>query len=928
MRLLLFTLSFLILISCNQNSVALEKTNAKGEVPVLGNLSFRFSNALVTDSMLNQWDSTEFISFTPTIPGRFRWEQPDLLIFSPSRPLAPATTYSARLKQALLQNSSFGKIARADDVKFNTPAVQLEDAQIHWTLEEGSGRAIAESILYFNYPVPVNSLREKLILTLDEKQIPYTIQTRSGSNTISLLLQGLNPVDKDLEGKFHIAKGLLPEGGTEGSTEDIEIPARLPSPFNLVISDMTGTHDGINGTVVVRTSQPVDPEGIASLVKITPAVKFSIASNDEGFSVKSTDFNSDKSYLVSLSSGIRGRVGGKLQEQYDNNVSFGELQPQLKFAAAKSVYLSSASNRMIELRIVNVPKIKVIISKVYESNLLASQAYGYYPRDDRSGSDEEYYGENDYASADQSYTVGEVVYEKEIETRTLPQLGKNRLFAFNIEDRLPDLKGIYHIKIRSASEYWTEDSRFISVSDLGLIAREGRDKLYVFVNSVKTAKEISGVNVIAYGANNQVLGMAATNEAGVAEIGYTRKEFAGFRPSMIVAKSESDFNFLPLKTTAVNTSRFEVGGKRINSTGLDAFIYGERDIYRPGEEIHFSAIVRNSQWKSPGQLPVRFRMVYPNGKEMKVFRKTLNDQGSAEGMIDLPASAITGSYNLELYTSTDVLMGSYQFRVEEFVPDRIRVGVTIDNKDLEPGQPVKLSLDAANFFGPPAADRKYESEIQLSPKFFQPKKFPRYNFAIQNQGLSLDKVVKEGRTDGEGKATVNYEVPALFKNTGILRATFYTTVFDETGRPVSKGLSADVYTQPVFYGIGDDGNWYYPLNQPISFPLIALDKKEMPVSGTVAKVEVIRHEYRTMLAKSGSYFRYQSQEEEKIIVEQDLTINNESTKYSFIPRAPGNYEIRVTARGASAYVVRKFYSYGSWGGDNNSFEVDTEGSID
>jgi uncharacterized protein YfaS (alpha-2-macroglobulin family) len=81
--------------------------------------------------------------------------------------------------------------------------------------------------------------------------------------------------------------------------------------------------------------------------------------------------------------------------------------------------------------------------------------------------------------------------------------------------------------------------------------------------------------------------MGTTSADGVAEIAYTRKEFAGFRPAMIIAKTADDFNYLPFNTTRVNTSRFEVGGRRSNPSGLDAFIYPERDIYRPGEKVNF-----------------------------------------------------------------------------------------------------------------------------------------------------------------------------------------------------------------------------------------------------------------------------------------------------------------------------------------------------
>ena len=155
--------------------------------------------------------------------------------------------------------------------------------------------------------------------------------------------------------------------------------------------------------------------------------------------------------------------------------------------------------------------------------------------------------------------------------------------------------------IRSTEDYWVKDSRYISLSDLGLIAKEGQDKIYVFTNSIKTAEPVNGVNVSVYSANNQLIGTGATNKEGVAEIAYTKKDFSGFKPAMIIAKTADDFNYLPFNNTRVNTSRFEVGGKRNNPSGLDAFVYAERDIYRPGEKINFSVILRDAQWKTPAK---------------------------------------------------------------------------------------------------------------------------------------------------------------------------------------------------------------------------------------------------------------------------------------------------------------------------------------
>ena len=65
--------SFFILVSCNRSVVKLDYTNAQDEIPQLGNLTFRFDKPLVSDSLVNRWDSTQYIVFEPKISGRFRW---------------------------------------------------------------------------------------------------------------------------------------------------------------------------------------------------------------------------------------------------------------------------------------------------------------------------------------------------------------------------------------------------------------------------------------------------------------------------------------------------------------------------------------------------------------------------------------------------------------------------------------------------------------------------------------------------------------------------------------------------------------------------------------------------------------------------------------------------------------------------------------
>ena len=915
-------IGIIFLYACNRQIVSLDYTNATNEVPQLGNLVFRFSKPLIADSLLNQWDSTQYVSFEPRIDGRFRWEHGDELVFSPSKPLQAATTYKARLGKELLRFSKFDKVEKGENIVFSTADLKLENTNTTWVVQDDNTKAAVPQVdLYFNYPVNAAALNDKLLVTVDGQKADYSVQSVAASDKISLRLSGLKTEDRDYNVDISLDKGIVPEGGTNATKEKTATKALIPSPFTLTVNDVNADHDGSTGTITVRTSQQIQGESLASFIKFSPAVKFTVEATDDGFVISSDAFDASKSYALTLTKGLRGKIGGILKEEYKNNFAFGKMQPAVSFVNKSAVYLAGQGAKNIEVKLVSVEKVKVIISKIYENNLLAAQRNGYYPKESSNESEEgNYEGES-------NAVVGDIIYEREIDTRTLPKSGSARLFNFNIEDRLPGFKGIYHIKIKSTEDNWVSDSRFISLSDFGLIAKEGNDKIFVFVNSLKTALPVSGVNVVAYGANNQLLGTASSNADGVAEINYAKKEFAGFRPAMIIAKTETDFSYLPFTSTRVNMSRFEVGGKRSNATGLDAFIYAERDIYRPGEKINFSVVLRDRLWKSPGELPVKLKFLLPNGKELKTFRKNLNEQGSLEGSVDIAVSAVTGSYSLEVYNGNDILLGTQNFRIEEFVPDRIKVTAKLDKENIVTGESVKLDINAVNFFGPPAANRNYECEIQVKQKYFRPKNRDHYDFSIANAGISFDKAVKEGETDGNGNASESFTAKPEYKNAGVLQAFFYTTVFDETGRPVSRTASADIYTQPVFFGIGEDGWWYYPLNQSIKIPLLALTKSEQLTSAQ-AKVEVIKHEYRTVLTKSGQYFRYDSQKEDKLVASSLVNIAGETSSYAFTPRTAGEYELRVSIPGANTYVKKAFYSYGAWGNDNSSFEVSTEGNID
>jgi hypothetical protein len=89
--------------------------------------------------------------------------------------------------------------------------------------------------------------------------------------------------DKTLDAKIGVEKGLLPEGGTNGLAEKIELSASIPSPYVLTIGEVTTEHDGETGTIRVQTSQQIiDPTSQPPSPSV-PAVKFTAEPSEDGF---------------------------------------------------------------------------------------------------------------------------------------------------------------------------------------------------------------------------------------------------------------------------------------------------------------------------------------------------------------------------------------------------------------------------------------------------------------------------------------------------------------------------------------------------------------------------------------------------------------------------------------------------------------------
>ncbi|WP_460623149.1 alpha-2-macroglobulin family protein, partial [Hymenobacter tenuis] len=670
---------------------------------------------------------------------------------------------------------------------------------------------------------------------------------------------------------------------------------------------------------------------------------------ESGFRLKG-GFEVGKSYQVSLRQGLRGGLGGHLGEDYTQTVSFSDERPTISFASdEKAMYLDALGSRNLGVRINEVGQVKVTIAKVYANNiqqlLRGGIQYGY---DGEESGEEEESEEGGYVDHSYQYydveNLGNVLTERTYTVSGLPKAQGLRLLNLNLKDLefAGGLKGLYIIKVQDTERQWLQVSKLVAVSDIGLIVKQGKaGSTLVFANSIRNAKALSGVEMRFISTNNQVMGTGLTNREGVTKFDSTAQN-GRFRLGMVMAQQGNDFTFLDLSRSRVETSRFEVGGLQSNAARYQAFLYGDRDLYRPGDTIQTNTVIRTEDWQAPPKgLPVKIRLLLPTGKEYASLQKTLNAAGSFEARFLLAPAVMTGLYTLEVLTGNDVLLTSRKLSVEEFIPDRMKVTVKASRPVVKPGQTVEAQIIAQNLFGPPAVDRKFEVEFSLKEKPFTPKNYADYTFAINSGDKQrgpygdqastpisdrFEKTTREGTTDAAGRGAATYEVPD-YSDLGILEGAAFTTVFDETGRPVNRLATFEVQTQPVLFGVKNMDE-LVQTREALPVRLVALTPAGTPTSAQ-ATVRVVRLLWETVIERQGGRYIYNSQKREQVVLSRTVTVasGGSDAGLGFTPTYSGEYEIRVSRPGAVTYVAQHVYAYGYGDTQSNSFEVNNEGEV-
>lgn len=646
------------------------------------------------------------------------------------------------------------------------------------------------------------------------------------------------------------------------------------------VEDIKPSASGTETVIAIELNKDVDISKIKGFIEVTPKVDFIIEERYDGIVLRG-DFKPGESYDVEVLKGLPSAKELKLNQSIKRSVVMPDYDPTYRFKVT-GMYVSLKGNQNIPIEVTNIDAVKVKIHRVYDNNVVYllnnSKSYGI-PDD-----------------------LGLDVIEKTITINV--ERNKPTDILLNLKELVQGAsRGIFFMRLTEPDSdyYWSGDSKLILTSDIGMVVKKSEHDLFVWLNSLSSSSAVAGATVKVFSKTNQQLSEGTSDTNGLVQ--FKDVDWSGDRkPFVVTASKDGDQSFIELEKCTLAETDFKTEGRPYISSGYEGFLYTDRGVFRPGEKAHLRAVLRGPNQEKPESFPVVFEIIRPDGRQFAKLNGVLSQFGSVDVDIDIPDYALTGGYtaNLMLPGSKEVI-GSVKFSVEEFMPDRLKVTVTMPEDRLEANKAIPINVKAEQFFGAPAEGRNVEVLYDLKSQEFKPEGFKDYLFIDATKKFSFQTTsVDEKVSDSNGNASFELKLPEKLSPPSALRCEISAVVKEVGGRAVTSHIERMFDAYPYYIGIRQAAAGYAAPGSEIKFDYVTLSPNGKKIDVSDLEVNICKVVYSNILKKDdkGEY-RYVSENREEVVLTD--TLKQGSSSFSYTPKSWGDYVIRIKGKDAASH---------------------------
>ncbi len=885
----------------------------------------RFVSPVVGKGQVGQVLRTRVFRFVPSIDGLATWEDARTLVFKPNVPLALRTVYSGELSMTDLfpQHKDLKPLV----IQFEVAGRELVALEADFELPDANDpqRLVFSGQISFNERADSLAVSDAVVLRLGDQWLALYWRMLSDGKTYDFTSAEITRTRESQELAMHIDRTDLE------LSQDYDNTWSIPplSAFSVVEIEKQADRD--HPSVSIIFSDDLDfGQDIAGLITADPPQQLQLNALGKTVSVVG-DFQHGQSYTLTVHPGIRSRWGIALAQPYTETVVFDDIKPRMRFAR-DGVFLPTSGNRKIRFQTVNMSRVHLKIEKVFESNLgQFLQVQGVDGSRDRIRGG--YMRRVGVTVADTTLDIGReknVWLQHELDLNDLISKDEKGLYliglTFGAEDMLYGdpveaaearqqrrrYRGAAYFNNPYSRGYVYQHGRIykpVVVSDIGLTHQKTHDRHLVYATHLEDARPLSGVTITLRTYQNQVVEQKVTDRNGLVDFNPVKSDVF-----YVEAEKDGQRSFIKLGDMAWNLSTFDTGGRDPAPDGIRAFFYTERGVYRPGDDIHLSAIVRNHNHTFPDGHPVSLAFYNPLGQRVLTQTNRKGKDGFYTFDLSTSVDAPTGNWRAEIDVGSRKF--NHRVKVETIVPFRLKV--FLDPELAERDRVLKADLRSTYLFGNPAAGLKANVDVTLRSS---PPVFPKFEgFSFVNQAVQFKPITANiftGTLDEEGKAAVSWQLPSLSEAPSRLSAILRARVLEKGGRPNSTARMVHIDPFEAYVGLQkpDMDYGFTRINTPLEMPVVAVTPDGEAAPGRTLMYRIFHNEnYWWWEYDSRDQFRLRFKRDfsTKKIFETSIISRDRPVPIAFTPEKKGEYLIEVAdAGGHKASLFIRAYPWGS-----------------
>ncbi len=858
--------------------------------------------------------------FSPEVKGTGEWVNSSVYVFQPEAGLLSGTNYKVKVA-AGLEDTNGDALERTYSWTFSTRAPLIGNFALENGMQnppESIENVLLDQsfIITFLQPMNEESVRESVTLINRETGASFPTKLTWDKEQTTLTI---DPIGRYKIASFYdlaIADGAqAKDGGKLKQGLHLKF-GTVPLPqIKRIFPEPNSGAKVFDPHIEIEFVSPMKLDSLKSKIRITPQPKDELQwyFNDGDWTLRVYGLEPATEYVVRILPGMADLYGNTIQSEQSFTFTTGDIAPYARLVLPWTPLVYRAHGPQ----------------EVYFEHLnLDSVSVSLYPLDFSD------FNRMLAGKLDTTYFNPKVEPIRQWNPNTdVPRNMLNREnFKLGDVQGNPLKPGYYFIGVKGKpldyKSRFYQGFLFIVATD-NITLKTTSTEASAWVTDLESGQPEANVPVTFYDQDLRKVGTVSTDKNGIAYLnGLNQPSYARVDAADHAAFTAIDWGS---GVWAGDFGLYEGYYSAPNS--LFAYVYTDRPVYRPGQDVYFKGIVRRNddlRYSLPADQKV-YLSIEQQGEKVFGDFMTLSELGSFDGKLKLAEDAALGTYDVYVRSSpaAESTFSYLSFRVAEYHKPEFEVSASSDKNNVLAGEQVKFSLDAKYYSGGSLGNADTEWFLQASPYYFQPSsKYQQFSFTdwdrdeywsqpTNSGGGTL--VNGKGVTDGAGHFDVTQTV-GLGKNKLSQNITFSANVTDVSGNVVSGTANITVHQSEFYAGIrsvsyvGQQGE-----EQP--FEVVVLDWDSNPVANQKVSVKFVERRWFSVQTqdKQGQLRWETSVKEIPISTVNVATGEDGKTTVSFVPPRGGVYKAIVTVHDtkghtheSSAYMWVSSDDYIAW----------------